>query len=317
MKDFTLNIYKSLLFSLSERNYMFLSFSDYMTGRLSAEKALQDESKSTGYTFDFGGCLLRHDVDKKPLNSLRSAIIENELGIKGSYYFRIVPESYNFNIMQKIANLGHEIGYHYEDVDLVLKNQKSKVKSQNNKVDKEKLIDLSYENFCKNLEIFRKNFEIKTICMHGSPLSQYDNKIIWQKYNYKDLGLIGEPYFDIDWNEFGYFTDTGRMWDGEKVSVRDRVIDSKKYVVSSNEDPKLGRDENQKIALDQVVSGFYNQRFHGTFDIIQALEKNQFPEKVMITVHPQRWNDNLFPWITEYISQNAKNLVKKYFYVKK
>ena len=33
--------------------------------------------------------------------------------------------------------------------------------------------------------------------------------MIWDKYDYKKLGIIGEPSFDIDWNEFAYFTDTG------------------------------------------------------------------------------------------------------------
>ena len=55
-----------------------------------------------------------------------------------------------------------------------------------------------------------------TIRMHGSPLSPFDNKIVWQKYNYRELEIIGDPYFDIDWNEFGYLTDTGRRWDGGK-----------------------------------------------------------------------------------------------------
>ncbi len=53
--------------------------------------------------------------------------------------------------MEKISRLGHEIGYHYEDVDLVLKSQNSKVKSKNGDIDMEKLIDLAFESFCKNL----------------------------------------------------------------------------------------------------------------------------------------------------------------------
>ena len=59
--------------------------------------------------------------------------------------------------------------------------------------------------------------------MHGSPMSKYDSKDLWKKYNYKDYNLIGEPYFDVNFNEVFYITDTGRRWDGEKVSVRDRV----------------------------------------------------------------------------------------------
>ena len=57
--------------------------------------------------------LLRHDVDKLPENSLVFAKTQAEMGIKGSYYFVQYPK-----IIEKIASLGHEIGYHYEDVDL-------------------------------------------------------------------------------------------------------------------------------------------------------------------------------------------------------
>ena len=59
--------------------------------------------------------ILRHDVDKLPRNSLKFAQIQNKLGIKGSYYFRIVPQSFN----PQIAELGHEIGYHYEDYGII------------------------------------------------------------------------------------------------------------------------------------------------------------------------------------------------------
>ena len=79
--------------------------------------------------------ILRHDVDRLPLNALDLAKIENSFGIKGSYYFRVVPESFNFDIIKKIEELGHEIGYHYEDVDLVIKSKKLKVKSKKLKVE--------------------------------------------------------------------------------------------------------------------------------------------------------------------------------------
>ena len=59
--------------------------------------------------------------------------------------------------------------------------------------------------------------------MHGSPRSKWDSKDLWKEYNYRDYGIIGEPYFDIDFNKTAYYTDTGRMWDGEKFSVRDKT----------------------------------------------------------------------------------------------
>ncbi len=86
------------------------------------------------------------------------------------------------------------------------------------------LIDLAYESFCRNLEMLRKNFDIQTICMHGSPRSKFDNRLVRTKYDYWDLGIVGEPYFDIDFSEVLYLTDTGRRWDGDRFSVRDKVI---------------------------------------------------------------------------------------------
>ena len=62
--------------------------------------------------------------------------------------------------------------------------------------------------------------------MHGSPISKWDSRDIWKKYDYKKLGIIGEPYFDIDFNNVFYLTDTGRCWDGEKFSIRDKVNSS-------------------------------------------------------------------------------------------
>jgi len=42
------------------------------------------------------------------------ARMEHETGIRGRYYFRIVAESYEEQVIREIYALGHEIGYHYE-----------------------------------------------------------------------------------------------------------------------------------------------------------------------------------------------------------
>ena len=122
--------------------------------------------------------------------------------------------------------------------------------------------------------------------MHGSPISKFDSKDLWKKVDYKDFGIIGEPYFDIDFNYVYYLTDTGRRWDGNKVSVRDKV------------------NTNYKLSLST------------TNDIIQSIIKEEFTNQIMFTFHPQRWNDNYFYWIKELIFQKFKNLVKRLLYVK-
>ena len=281
MNDFTLTTYRLLLEALKKRNYTFFPFSAFL------------ETKSSLANRNSSIIILRHDVDRLPGNSLATARIENEMGIRGSYYFRIVQESFNEKIIKRIAELGHEIGYHYEDVNVVMSSQKSEVRSQNGSIDEEKLIDLAYESFCKNLQRMREVADIKTICMHGSPLSKFDNKMIWsqrdafgRKYNYKDLGIIGEPYFDINWNEFGYLTDTGRRWDG--VAIRDKVK-------SSFQDQRL-KDKGKS-------------KFKKTQDIIANI--NSLPDKMMFTIHPERWTDDWFLWSKQLVFQNVKNVVKR------
>ena len=249
--DFTIKKYKKLLHALQDAGYEFQTFESFL--KMPAERVV----------------ILRHDVDLLPANSLAFAKIQAEKGIKGSYYFRAVPESWDDNIIREISKLGHEIGYHYENLTVT-----------NGDVDK------AYEDFKTNLEKLRKLAPVSTICMHGSPRSQWDSKDIWKKYDYRQLGIIGEPYFDVDFDEVFYLTDTGRRWDGWKVSVRDKVPQQEKW-------------EKQGLV------------FHSTDDIIEGLHQRKLPGKIMFTFHPQRWNDNVMPWIKELILQNAKNSIKR------
>ncbi len=92
------------------------------------------------------------------------------------------------------------------------------------------LIDSAIISFQHNLEKLRQLVPVKNICMHGSPRSKYDNRDLWKKYNYRDFGIIGEPYFDMDFDDVFYLTDTGRRWDGWKVSVRDKVPQQERWV---------------------------------------------------------------------------------------
>lgn len=250
--DFTVKIYRDLVTSLKSQNYTFQTFDEFLTSP--AEKSI----------------VLRHDVDLLPHNSLRFAEIQAENDVKGVYYFRAVPESWDVSVIKQIAELGHEIGYHYENLTTC-----------NGDLEK------GITDFKNNLEALRKLAPVTTICMHGSPMSKYDSKDLWKTYSYKDLGLIGEPYFDVDFQKVYYLTDTGRKWDGNKVSVRDKV------------------------------NSGYNLSFHTTQQVIDAANSGKLPNQIMFTFHPQRWNDNLLMWSKELVLQNVKNIVKKYFFVKK
>jgi hypothetical protein len=88
---------------------------------------------------------------------------------------------------------------------------------------RDELFELALDDFRLNLEKLRKLYPVKTICMHGSPLSKWDNRDLWKRYDYRDYGIIAEPYFDLDFDEVFYLTDTGRSWNNSKASVRDKV----------------------------------------------------------------------------------------------
>ncbi|MGK7393547.1 MAG: hypothetical protein ACNS62_03205 [Candidatus Cyclobacteriaceae bacterium M3_2C_046] len=247
-RDFTLKLYYEFLETALSADYYLTSFEDFITNGHEAEKIM----------------ILRHDVDKLPQNALATARIQAELGVKGSYYFRIVPASYKPHYIEKIRDLGHEIGYHYEDVAL----------NQGN-------LQQAARHFELNLELFRKFYPVKTICMHGSPMSKWDNRMLWQQYDYKSYGVIAEPYFDVDFNQTFYITDTGRSWNNTKASIRDSIDST------------------------------FDYKFSSTHELIKALKNDHLPNRIMQNIHPQRWHDNWWGWGYELLSQTAKNQVKK------
>jgi hypothetical protein len=102
----------------------------------------------------------------------------------------------------------------------------------------EKLFELAYEDFKANLERLRAIVPVSTVCMHGSPLSGINNLDLWKRYDYRELGVIGEPYLDVDFDEVFYLTDTGRRWDGEAVSVRDKVKAQSNHLAQSRRGAK-------------------------------------------------------------------------------
>ena len=149
--------------------------------------------------------------------------------------------------------------------------------------------------------------------MHGSPLAKWDNRDLWKNYNYRDFGIIAEPYFDMNFGEVLYITDTGRRWNGDKVSVRDKVKRTGgKLVESPSRCSFQGNSTGQESRKGKVG----NLRLRYTEDIIEAVERGMLPDKIMLNIHPQRWDDGFGPWMKELVWQNVKNIVKRAFYVK-
>jgi len=204
--------------------------------------------------------VLRHDVDRKPENALAMAELEHDLGICSTYYFRhpatFVPEA-----IREIETLGHEVGYHYE----VLAKAKG---------DYGEAIGL----FAQELEELREICNIQTICMHGSPLSRYDNRDLWKAYDFREFGVVGEAYLSMAGNGLCYLTDTGRNWGG-KHSVRD------------------------------MMPGAVLAPVETTDDLARWIE-SAGAEGLYLTVHPERWAMSEGEWATGYVTDLVMNAGK-------
>jgi hypothetical protein len=272
--DFSYNKYRILLENLIESNYTVLTVKEYFEyGNYLPEKFV----------------VLRHDVDSEAEYTLKIANLENELGIKSTYYFRNIDINNNKHIILKVFKLGHEIGYHYEVLDLANGDYQIAIKI--------------FEEFLQKL---RQICEVKTIAQHGSPIkgdfapisflgiymllknilsgkniiTSYNNKDLWTRYDFRDYGLIGEAYISFDFNKVVYLSDSGRSCDSERYKIKD-------------------------VAGISTI----NLNLDGTDDLINLINKGTF-NKLYILSHVNQWKDNYFDWIKWEIFQITRNIGK-------
>ena len=251
--DFTLRKYEELCKFLVDEGIKTLRMDEYL------------ESKSCNGR----NLIMRHDIDRYPASALEIAKIENKWNIVSSFYFRMKGGVFIPSLIKDILRLGNEIGYHYEVVD----------KAEG---DLEKAVEI----FGGELEEFRKICDVKTIAMHGNPLSKWDNKAIWSKFNFKDYGIIGEAYLSIDYSKVVYLSDTGRTWAKGKRKVKDIAPDSREQllIASTNE----------------------------LMDFLKTCEQD-----VCLLVHPNRWSANWHDYVYQWTYDTMGNIVKNLLRLKR
>ncbi|RLB11222.1 MAG: hypothetical protein DRG39_04615 [Deltaproteobacteria bacterium] len=247
--DFTFEKYQQLINIFKNKRYVFYTFRD-----------IAGNSK-----IDNPHVILRHDVDRLPVRALKMARLEYDLEIKSTYFFRIKPISFDKKVIKQIIDWGHEIGYHYEDFS----------NAKGNKV-------LAWQSFQKNLTKFNKLGEIVSIAMHGSPLSKWDNRSLWNYYDYRKLGIQIEAYRDVPWDNYIYFTDVGRSWNS-KSNIRDKI--------------NRAAPTNKKIrTTDELI------------DYIKETNHN-----FIVSTHPERWANNKIAWFQILVTDACINFIKKIY----
>ncbi len=258
--DFTMERYRDLCQAIVQSGYTPMTVRGYLeAATLPARLAV-----------------VRHDVDSTPRQEPRIAGIEDSLGIRATYYFRHRPGIFRPDVMRRLASMGHEVGYHYEAMD-------------KGKGDSARAIDI----FSRELADFREVVEIRTISMHGNPLTRWDNRDLWRDHDFRSFGLAGEAYLSFDRSRIGYLSDTGRTW-GPEYKVKDWLP------------PRPGSSDPP----------YPVPRVRSTDDLIALLRSRQC-DHLYLNTHAGRWADGSLEWTRDYALDQAVRLVKRVLALKR
>ena len=248
-KDFSFTVYKDLIDEIKRTGFKVVTLKEYFRQRQDSPAFL----------------ILRHDVDRRPENALRMALLESSSGIHSTYYFRVTKNVFNKEIIQKIAGLGHEIGYHYEVMD----------KAHGD-------IGLAERIFDSELTELRMLADVGTVCMHGNPLSPWDNRDFWRHFSLSQFNLLGEAYISMHDPDLFYATDTGRGWNRAQYTLKDTLPDS-------------------SISLLPSLST--------TWQLIDLIRTKEYP-KTYLQIHPNRWSWRRLQWYRQLGEDLCLNWIK-------
>lgn len=245
MLDFSQKMYRRLCRAINDAGYRTIIMGDYFTPNDSGKPRL----------------MLRHDVDRDPMLAFQMAQIEHEHGLISTYLFRVVDTVFKPDIINKIAGLGMEIAYHYECLDRA-------------KGDYQRAFEICRDDLAN----LRKLAPVKTMAMHGNPLTKWDNRDLWKKYDFKDVGIEVAAYLNIDYTKVRYFSDTGRSWDEGRGNIYDFVGEQPAHTLKT------------------------------TPDLIEYISHHK--QDTCILAHPNRWPDTLSKWLYNWAFDMAGNTVK-------
>lgn len=230
---------------------------------------------------------IRHDVDYFPKRARVLAAIEAERKLATTYYIRRKFFEDDIDTIRKIAEYGHQIGYHYEEAD-------THQKAPNLQIERDAV------GFFVGalLDLDRLGFPIKTVCAHGNPMTDVDNRQVVHLLRSKDGldrlaftydrelikakisdQLVGDASIDITGKDFDlYIPDTGRF--NPKFNLKDRIDDC-------------------------PISGLSN------LDHLKRILTGGEYRRIYMNMHPDRWSGNWGTWLFDFGFDMAKNLAKK------
>jgi len=272
--DFTYKKYSEIVKAIAETDYQVLSIADYIRAKELPAKFI----------------IIRHDVDLDPFYQLKFAQLEHDLNIRTSYYFRKIEKVFKKEVIDQVAALGHEVGYHYE----VFTKAKGDPK-------------LALQIFKDEQAVFSETWNSLTVCPHGGSFvdnadgyslknmiklipklisgkkvfSHHVNFDMWENNRFEEFGIIGDAYRSVDFTNMLYLSDTGRSWD-----QRYKRLDKVNSVIN----PKFDIRSSDNI-IKVIKTGAVNQ--------------------IYLLVHNEQWKDNYIDWLGWYAAQIIRRTGKK------
>jgi len=272
---FTFSSYRKLLESITDNGFTICGIEQYLADRMNGN---DPATKLVA---------IRHDVDYFPKRAVELAKIEADKGIATTYYVRRRFFENTIDQIRQIAALGHQIGYHYEEVD-------THQKAPNMQVGRD-----AVGFFVGSLlDLDKLGFPIRTVCAHGNPMTDVDNRQV--------VHLLRDDDY-LDKLAFTYDRDMVR----EKVA--DRLIgDASIDVTGADFDlyiPDTGRFNpsfNLKDRIDDCpISGLSNLNH-----LKKILTGGEY-DRIYMNMHPDRWSGDIFTWFFDFVFDTIKNILKK------
>lgn len=188
--------------------------------------------------------ILRHDVDQFSKRALECALLENQNSIVSTYFFRKKHFLRNTCVINKIIELGHFVGYHYENL-----------------ADFNGNIDKAIHDFGSTVKIIRQDFEIHWISVHGSPISRVNNQAIWSKLDTLAYELIDISNPEI-YKKYFYLTDTGRSWNSKAFNLRDKAYQALDGFITNGSTNSIIDGFKKGLFPNQIIINIHPQRWN-------------------------------------------------------
>jgi len=150
------------------------------------------------------GIILRHDVDYDVEKAIRISRIENEYGIRSTYYIRMNHSVTKDRILQ-LYTKGNEIGFHIDHW----------AKAEGN-------YRIAMERCERDLMWLRSIVPINTVSAHGSSISPFSNDVFIEYYIREKHPELQDAMHGIDFSTVGYYSDAGRSWNVNHNNITDK-----------------------------------------------------------------------------------------------